>query len=92
MALLSEDEIIEGLRDLDGWKYEDKSIIKEYKLDDFTRAIGFVTQIGIEAEKADHHPDLLIHSWNKVKVTLSTHSEGGVTGKDIKLAQIIENF
>ena len=46
----------------------------------------------ISPEKADHHPDILIHSWNKVKITLSTHSEGGVTENDIKLASKIDNL
>ena len=49
-------------------------------------------KVGIESEKADHHPDILLHSWNKVKVRLSTHSEGGITIKDTQLAETIDNL
>lgn len=86
MAKLSNDEITAALNKLNGWKYEDNSISKEYELKDFTAALGFVMQAGVLAEKADHHPDILIYSWNKVQITLTTHDEGGVTEKDVSLA------
>lgn len=92
MSLLSNDEVKGKLENLTGWSHSDKSIEKEFELKDFTHAIGFVTQVGIEAEKADHHPDILIHSWNKVKIKLSSHDEGGVTEKDISLAEKVESF
>lgn len=92
MSKLTEEEINSALTRLIGWNYQSNSIVKEFEFKDFTRSIGFVTQVGIEAEKADHHPDILIHSWNKVKVTLSTHSTGGVTQKDISLAETIDSF
>ena len=92
MALLNEQEINSKLEELNGWSYENNSIHKEYKKSNFTNALGFVTMIGVEAEKMDHHPDILMYGWNKVKITISTHSEGGVTEKDIKLAQTIEKL
>ncbi|HET54865.1 MAG TPA: 4a-hydroxytetrahydrobiopterin dehydratase [Ignavibacteria bacterium] len=92
MSKLTKEEINSALTRLIGWNYQSNSIVKEFEFKDFTRSIGFVTQVGIEAEKADHHPDILIHSWNKVKVTLSTHSAGGLTQKDISLAEIIDSF
>lgn len=92
MDILTNKEINSALNRLTGWKYENNSIVKEYEFKDFTRSIGFVTQVGIESEKADHHPNILIHSWNKVKITLSTHSAGGVTQNDISLAETIESF
>ncbi|MCZ7601258.1 MAG: 4a-hydroxytetrahydrobiopterin dehydratase [Melioribacteraceae bacterium] len=92
MSLLSNKAINESLNKLDGWKLENNSIFKEYELKDFSAAIGFVTQVGIVAEKVDHHPDILINSWNKVKITLSTHSQGGITNKDISLAEKIDNL
>jgi len=92
MSKLTKEEINSALTRLTGWNYQSNSIVKEFEFKDFTRSIGFVTQVGIEAEKADHHPDILIHSWNKVKVTLSTHSAGGVTQKDISLAETIDSF
>ena len=52
--------------------------------------ISFVNAVGLEAEKMDHHPDILMFAWSKVKITISTHSAGGVTDKDFSLAHKIE--
>lgn len=92
MGKLTEEEINSALTRLTGWKYENNSIVKEFEFNDFTRSIGFVVKVGIESEKADHHPDIFIHSWNKVKIILSTHSAGGVTEKDISLAETFDSF
>ncbi len=92
MNLLSETEIADKIKKLDGWSYINKAIHKEYTRTDFADAVSFIVKIGFEAEKMDHHPDLLLHSWNKIKVTLSTHSAGGVTENDLKLAEKIENI
>lgn len=92
MSLLSKEEIEQNIIKLKGWKYNDNQIDKVYELKDFKTALGFINKIGEEAEKMDHHPDIFLHSYNKVKVTLSTHSEGGVTGNDFKLAEKIENL
>jgi 4a-hydroxytetrahydrobiopterin dehydratase len=92
MKLLSADEIEKKLVVLVGWSCSDKSIQKEFELDNFSDAVTFIVEIGFEAERLDHHPDLLLHSWNKVKVTLSTHSEGGVTDNDINLAYKINSI
>lgn len=71
---------------MSGWRNNENSIEKEFEFKDFSTSLAFVVKVGIEAEKFDHHPDILLHSWNKVKITLSTHSSGGVTEKDFKLA------
>jgi len=92
MQQLSKDEIKNSLDNLDSWFYLNNAIEKEYTLKTFADAIALIVKIGIEAEKIDHHPDLLLHSWNKVKVILSTHSEGGVTAKDFNLAQTIDEI
>lgn len=92
MQTLSAKEVKNHLDNLDGWFYLNNSIEKEFTLKSFADAIALIVKIGIEAEKIDHHPDLLLHSWNKVKVILSTHSEGGVTGNDFKLAQTIDEI
>ncbi len=92
MALLKENDRDEKLKKMDGWQFVNNQIEKEYKLKDFKSALNFVNKLGDEAEKMDHHPDINIHSYNKVKITLSTHSEGGVTDKDFKLAEKIENL
>lgn len=92
MKVLSDIEIKERLSLLNGWAQSDKTIEKEFKLKDFSDALSFTIKVGIEAEKQDHHPDILIHSWNKVKITLSTHSAGGITEKDFKLATVIDTI
>ena len=92
MKLLSSEEIKEKLEILNGWFYIDGSIVKEFKLKSFSDAVAFLVKVGFEAEKMEHHPDLLLHSWNKLKITLSTHSEGGVTENDFNLAQTIDTI
>jgi 4a-hydroxytetrahydrobiopterin dehydratase len=92
MALLTQDEITKNLSSLSSWMQEGNQITKQFQIKDFVEAIAFVNKVGAEAEKIDHHPDIFIHSWNKVKITISTHSEGGITKKDFQLAEIIEGL
>jgi 4a-hydroxytetrahydrobiopterin dehydratase len=73
----------------DGWELKDKEIVKLYKFNDFKEALAFVNRVGALAEEADHHPDIDIR-WNKVTLTLSTHSAGGLTDKDFALARAID--
>jgi 4a-hydroxytetrahydrobiopterin dehydratase len=89
MPPLSDDEVRTGLAKLPGWERRDDEIEKVFELPSFPDAIAFVTRIGFLAEKAEHHPDLDIR-WRKVRVALSTHSEGGITEKDFALAGEIE--
>lgn len=84
---LTDSEIESRLQDLAGWSRQGDSIEREFQFKDFAQALDFVNQIGDEAEKMDHHPDLLLHGWNKVKITLSTHSANGITDNDIELAR-----
>jgi 4a-hydroxytetrahydrobiopterin dehydratase len=86
---LSKSEIQERLRTLNGWKLDDDEIEKEFKFADFKEAMAFVNLVAEAAETANHHPDIEI-SYNKVEMSLSTHSEGGVTEKDLDLAAKIE--
>ncbi len=90
--MLSADEIKQKLELLNSWFFVDNSLVKEFKLKSFADAVAFIVKIGMEAEKLDHHPDLLLHSWNKLKITLTTHSEGGVTENDFNLAQTIDTI
>ncbi|MBI5808266.1 MAG: 4a-hydroxytetrahydrobiopterin dehydratase [Ignavibacteriales bacterium] len=92
MKLINIEEINKKLQDLPGWSLVDNSIQKEFTLKDFVDALGFLMKIGFLAERHDHHPDLLLHSWNKVKIIISTHSEGGLTEKDFNLAEQIEKI
>jgi 4a-hydroxytetrahydrobiopterin dehydratase len=68
-----------------------KSIHQSFKFKDFVEAFSFMTHVALLAEKADHHPDWS-NSYNKVEITLSSHDAGGLTKKDITLAQAISGF
>ncbi len=85
MSLVSVDEIEAFLESHSDWGLERKEISRTYIFKDFSESMGFVTRVGLVAEKADHHPDIDIR-WNKVTLTLSTHSEGGLTARDLTLA------
>ncbi len=90
MSRLSDDEITDGLASLTGWERTGDEIAKEYRLGNFKDSVAFVVRLSYEAEAANHHPDLDIR-WNKVRVALSTHSEGGITAKDLDLAAVVES-
>lgn len=90
MPLLTDKEIETELNKLTSWQRSGKEISKTYQCKNFKTALRFVNIVGEAAEQADHHPDILIHSWNKVTLTLSTHNEGGLTSKDFELASQIE--
>jgi 4a-hydroxytetrahydrobiopterin dehydratase len=92
MAVLNSNEIMNKLKNLDNWSFDSNQIHRDFQFKDFKEALNFVNKVGDEAEKMNHHPDIFLHSWNKVKITISTHSEGGVTEKDFKLAGIIDNL
>ena len=89
-ALLIEAELAEHLKDIPLWRHEGATIVREVAASDFAAAIGLVNAIAILAEKADHHPDLFVFGWNKLRITLSTHDQGGLTINDIKLAKAID--
>ena len=89
MPLMKEDEIQRALEELNGWSKSGNEIVKHFEFDDFIHAMGFVNTVAFLAERANHHPDVDIR-WNKVTLTLATHSEGGITKKDIALAKEIE--
>jgi 4a-hydroxytetrahydrobiopterin dehydratase len=91
MALLSDDQIQERLQGLEGWERDGESIRKQFKLDDFTGSVDFVNRLTPVAEDMNHHPDLEI-SWNTVTVSISTHSEGGLTENDFELAGKIDSL
>lgn len=82
MAHLTSDALQSALRDLPGWSVDGQAITRTFTFPSFPDAIAYVARLAFDAEKADHHPDLLV-SYRKVTVTWSTHSEGGVTQKDI---------
>jgi 4a-hydroxytetrahydrobiopterin dehydratase len=89
VAVLNDDEVRERIGELEGWERAGDSLRKQFKLDDFKGSVDFVNRITPEAEEMNHHPDLEI-SWNTVTVSLSTHSEGGITENDFELAKRID--
>jgi 4a-hydroxytetrahydrobiopterin dehydratase len=86
MAKLNALQIKRRLKALPGWSKRARAIRRRFEFKGFLEALGFVNRVGARAQKADHHPDIDIR-WNKVTLTLSTHSEGGLTGKDFSMAR-----
>jgi 4a-hydroxytetrahydrobiopterin dehydratase len=89
VALLSDAEIEEKLAGLPGWERKGDSIQKSFEREDFLGSVRFVDSLVEPAEAMNHHPDLAI-SWDTVTVTISTHSEGGLTADDFGLAGKID--
>ncbi len=91
VARLTDEEIDAKLGELDGWSRAGEAITKTFERGDFVGSVRFVDALVDPAEEMGHHPDLEI-SWDKVKVTVTTHSEGGLTANDFELAGRIENL
>jgi len=89
MPRLGEAQIGDELKSLIGWEYLDNSLRKLFRFKEFMDGIRFIARVAEMAEAADHHPDMHIN-YTRVTFTCSTHSEGGVTDKDVRLAQQIE--
>ena len=94
MAVLKPEEIRKRAAGLPGgvWKAGKSGIRADFVFANFSAVLAFVVRAGLEAEKADHHPDILMHGWKRVRITLSTHSEGGVTKKDFALAEKVSKL
>jgi 4a-hydroxytetrahydrobiopterin dehydratase len=90
---LTDEERDEALRALPGWRYDAAAgaLRRSLRFADFAEAFAFMTRVALAAEQADHHPDWS-NSWNRVDVALTTHSEGGVTARDLALARTIDRF
>ena len=91
MELLTDDEIAAKLRGVPGWQREKGSIRRTVTRGDFREAVRYVGAVADLAEEANHHPDILIE-WNRVTLTLSTHSAGGLTAADFALAAKISEL
>lgn len=89
MPALPKDEIKARVKVLDGWDYDDGELKRTYRFADFAGSMAFVNRVADLAEAADHHPNISI-KYDRVKLTLSTHSEGGVTEKDFALVSQID--
>ena len=91
MALLDDEEIVRRLEGLE-WQREGDEIVRDFKLDDFAGALAFVNRVAEAAEEANHHPDILLHGWSKVRLSLTNHSQGGLTEADFALAATIDGL
>jgi 4a-hydroxytetrahydrobiopterin dehydratase len=87
--LLEPDDVARQLNDLPGWTSDGTSLHRSLQYPSFPEAIAAVASLAIDAEEMNHHPDIDIR-WRTVNLTLSTHSEGGITQYDIELAHKIE--
>jgi 4a-hydroxytetrahydrobiopterin dehydratase len=91
MALLPDTEIKQRLAATD-WQRDGQTIVRDLRFPDFAGAIAFVDRVAVQAEELNHHPDILVHGWNKVRLTLSTHSQGGLTPADFELAARVDRL
>jgi 4a-hydroxytetrahydrobiopterin dehydratase len=90
MSLLSDQDLERALAG-SPWERDGDAIVREREFDDFAAAIRHVNQVAEAAEAANHHPDILVHGWNKVRLTLTTHDEGGVTQSDVDMARTLDS-
>jgi len=91
MALLTDEEIATRL-DQSGWERSGDEIVREWTFADFAAALAFVNRVGTAAEAANHHPDILLHGWNRVCLSLTNHSAGGLTEADFTLARTVDGL
>lgn len=91
MARLGDSEIDQRLADSD-WRREGDTLVRDFELAGFTEAMALANAVADEANAANHHPDILVHGYKHVRLTLSTHSEGGITENDFALASTIDGI
>ncbi|MEM0279320.1 4a-hydroxytetrahydrobiopterin dehydratase [Metallosphaera sp.] len=91
MVKLNLKDIESSLNELKGWKFENDTLVKDFIFKDFSNSVKFLTMVQPVADSLDHHPDVCIF-YNKVRVTLTTHDEGGVTDLDVKLAKKLDEL
>ena len=92
MAELLNDDAIEARLQGSDWKREGEHIVRDRQFKDFKAAIAFVNRVADAAEEANHHPDIIVHGWNKVRLSLTNHSAGGLTEADFKMARTIDGL
>src|SRR5262249_16588646 len=90
--ILTKQQIDESLSRVDGWRLEGDEIARALKFDDFKSAIRFVNQVADLAEEMNHHPDIFVHGWNNVRLSVTTHDQGGLTERDFILAERINSL
>lgn len=90
----TEKDAYEQLKHFDGWNLslDSRKIEKNLKFKNFKEALEFINKVGTIAEQEDHHPDINLYGWNKVRITLSTHAIGGLSENDFILAAKIDEL
>lgn len=91
MSTLSAVDVTERLKSLPGWRLEGKEIVRTFEFPDFAAAMRFVNAVAEQAESAGHHPDIDVR-YNKVKLVLSSHDAGGLTERDMKMAEKLKQL
>jgi len=91
MDTLNQEQIEAAVAELSDWSYEQGALTRTFRFHDFVHAVDFVERLAEGAEAQQHHPDIDIR-YNKVTLRLSTHSAGGVTVNDVRLAQAVEHL
>jgi 4a-hydroxytetrahydrobiopterin dehydratase len=89
--LLREEDIASRLEG-SPWQREGDEIVREWQLGDFAEAMAFANRVAEVAEEANHHPDIFVHGWNKVRLSLTNHSAGGLTDADFEMAGRIDQL
>ena len=92
MEKLTEEQIQSALKELPGWSYENGSIKKTFKTQNYPSTMGFVAAIGGFCQKRNHHPDYVIMKYKEIEVSFSTHSAEGITQNDIEIAKDLEKI
>jgi 4a-hydroxytetrahydrobiopterin dehydratase len=93
MSPLDDAGVRQRLAAVPEWRLgEHSEIVRDLSFADFAAAIAFVNRVAEVAEAVNHHPDILVHGWNKVRLTLSTHSQSGLTDADFQLAGQIDGL
>ncbi len=91
MTRLSQEEIDEELKSLEGWSVVNEKLHKEFLFDNFNQAFGFMTRAAMEIEKMNHHPEWF-NAYNRIIIELTTHDAGGITKNDVNLAKILNSL
>jgi 4a-hydroxytetrahydrobiopterin dehydratase len=91
ISKMTSEQIEVGLKNLDGWELKNEKLHRELKLKNFVQAFGFMTQVAILAEKMDHHPEWF-NVYSRVTIDLTTHEAGGISQRDLELAQKINGI
>jgi 4a-hydroxytetrahydrobiopterin dehydratase len=90
--LLAAQEIEERLGALEDWHRDGEEIVRDVECKDFAGAIALVNAVAAIAQEANHHPDILVHGWNKLRLRVTNHSAGGLTQADFDLAATIDRL